>query len=293
MSSPVGGPSAPMYHASVTMDNSNSRAFLLLHSDRLALITLRLDQADRVRNYSWPYTLVKKIVRLDANELGRHKLYIYFDNNNQLQDDTIEMDFANRLERDMFDFRIKILARIYSQKTVPVPKQKAHQSVSGDLQADLLNADLKLAQKQEEAERCSSPEFDMFSPENLRRLALAEHSSPTLAPSGPSPKRTPPKPDAQASLPTGGLSTTTTRQPWAERNSNGQVAEPGKFVIPLEISSSELDFQLAASARLSLRLHLDLEALTEAYKVEDRAERLRKIRQLVQLDSPLCELSFS
>lgn len=71
-----------------------------------------------------------------------------------------------------------------------------------------------------------------------------------------------------------------------------EISEDGKFVIPIEVDTGVLNHNLSATAKLKLKLNLDIESFMEARKIQDRDERIKKIRELIHLEAPVFELSF-
>lgn len=72
---------------------------------------------------------------------------------------------------------------------------------------------------------------------------------------------------------------------------NGRI-EDSNFVIPIEISAEELGLSSNLSAKLSIRINVDLDKLITALSIQDEEERLDATRRVLQMGEPRCELSF-
>lgn len=89
---------------------------------------------------------------------------------------------------------------------------------------------------------------------------------------------------------------TPTRQPVAGTNvvtsaTNGYI-DNDTFVIPIKVSAADLGLSSDLSARLSIRINVDLGKLINALEIPDERQRLEKMRQIIQTSEPQCELSF-
>lgn len=104
-----------------------------------------------------------------------------------------------------------------------------------------------------------SVDISMFSPENLKRLAALSREEDLDANA--------PKIDARARL-----------------------EDNGNIVIPIELEAAQLNLKLDASAKLELKLNVDIEALDEARKIRSRNDRIKKMRELFQVEAPVCQL---
>lgn len=72
---------------------------------------------------------------------------------------------------------------------------------------------------------------------------------------------------------------------------NGHIEE-GKFVIPIEISGKDLGLSSDLSAKLSIRVNVDLDKLIAALRIQDETKRLETTRKIIQMSEPQCELTF-
>lgn len=72
----------------------------------------------------------------------------------------------------------------------------------------------------------------------------------------------------------------------------GQVID-GKFVIPVELSAGNFNLALNLSAKLSIKISVDLDDLMDAQKIPDRVERIEATRQIIKMSEPHCELKFN
>lgn len=72
----------------------------------------------------------------------------------------------------------------------------------------------------------------------------------------------------------------------------GHVVD-GKFVIPIELSAGDFSLDLKVSAKLSIKINVDLEELIEAQKIPDRVERLEATRRIIRMAEPKCELKIN
>lgn len=252
-------PERPIYHSSVMLDDGEYRAFLLLHYDRIVLVALRINQTDRIRNYSWRYDQIKKVVQIDLNEQRRHTLYFYTDVSDD-QNPAFEVNFVCRIERDQFAFRIKTLAKIYNQKVVRKSNQINQVTNQNGLEDEFPSPSLDTADVDTATPIVS---YGMFSPENLKILAASSQNSTSSESEGP------------------------------VVEAKGYVGSDGNFVIPIEVNVDGLDCSLSASAKLRLKLSVDTQALAEAGNIRNRADRIRRIQELVKLEAPVCELVIS
>lgn len=100
---------------------------------------------------------------------------------------------------------------------------------------------------------------NMFSPENLKRLAALSREEDLNARAL--------KVDARA-----------------------QLADDGTIVIPIEVDAGELNCNLGVSAKLQLKLNVDINDFEKACKISSRNDRVKAIRELIQLETPVCEL---
>lgn len=256
-SGPKGG---PIYHASITMNDGQYRGFLLLFDDKISLVALRLSQPDRVRNYTWSYGKIDRVILTDPAE-STHLLIFY--TNDEHSNHAFEMCFDDKVERDKFAFRIRSLSKIYSQNGVSNNKgqqQGKQQEQIGHKEQTKSNGnhgpDTTVQMLSEKA--CDA----MFLPENLKKMAISGQRSGRLSPN-------------------------------ASSDGGPQLSTDATFEIPIEVNTGDENYSLSASARLKLVLKFDIDAMAEAGKIANRSERIKRIRELIDLKAPHCELVFS
>lgn len=100
---------------------------------------------------------------------------------------------------------------------------------------------------------------NMFSPENLKKLAARSREEDL---------------DARA----------------LKVDARAQLGEDGNFVIPIEVDAGQLNCNLDASAKLKLKLNVDILAFEAACKIGNRNDRVKRMRELIQLETPVCQL---
>lgn len=69
----------------------------------------------------------------------------------------------------------------------------------------------------------------------------------------------------------------------------------GKMVkIPLRLDEENSSVPiLTADAKFTIKLSLDLRRMMDTRKIKDKEERYRKIREIIHIDTSLCEISFT
>lgn len=240
----------------VTLQDDNYKAFLLLRTERIEMIALKLDQTDRVRNYTWRYNQIKKVVK--AEILDRSLFYLYLNDQSEICD-SFEVIFSSRGERDAYADRITRLIKLFTHnpKRIESRRQETSQSSPPRKEVNRLSNDVGL---------------NMFSPENLKRLSAV--SSQELISNNLEIIDT-------SSIPGG-----------PTFDARAFIDDGNNIFVPVEIDLPGLDNSIVASAKLRLRLRVDKKALRMTDKFEDRSERLSKIRDLVEIDVDVCELVF-
>lgn len=71
-----------------------------------------------------------------------------------------------------------------------------------------------------------------------------------------------------------------------------QVNNTAKFTVPVNLNLGDKVYSLEAEAKLTLKINIDLSAILDAQKIENKETRLNKIRQLIHMDTSHCELNF-
>ena len=109
--------------------------------------------------------------------------------------------------------------------------------------------------------------YDMFSPENLEKLIESYRRSESCCSDS--------EDEREREVPLDVHCTLDTR---------------GNFVIPIELDLNQDEGPVMASGKLKLMIKFDTGALLEASKIKDRYDRIHKIKELIQLEPPVCEL---
>lgn len=70
-------------------------------------------------------------------------------------------------------------------------------------------------------------------------------------------------------------------------------SEPTKIQVPIQVTAGNSTYTLNAEAKINLKVNIDLEALMKTQSIKNRDERLSKMRDLIRMDSSVCELTFT
>lgn len=301
--------SEPIYQTTITLDMGEFSGFLNMSHDTFSVVAMRANQVNCIRQYTWSYSDV--IHSLVCNTIERQFLLSVKVKNNGVKtvvgqadsdkpscgpDITLDMMFASRWERDKFDFRFKMLTRLYTHKDarrirrfVPIPtrRQESDGASSNDLPSPSNRNSFSESSHQSslvgERPKVNVELDDMFSVENLAKMAtmsidgLPERSS--LSSSTPEPNTSHGSQDANSS---------------DELNSNGKFVRSIKVPVTMVNDPNKSSNKLIkAEATMSFRLLLDVAALMEARTIINTEERLNKLRQLIKMDATLCNLTFA
>ena len=292
-----------LYHTVVSLDE-DCKAFLLLLTDRISFVALNLRQSNRVRNYSWTYKQIKKVVKADV--VGEYLLYLYIEDQPGLCD-SFQVIFVGVSERDSYATRINSLINLYRRNLKTSPDVSQQDSCNTKPVVDPRQLDRGLDRSEEEEEEAAAlndrvdncqvtqPRFDtppktpkssanefklaetsvglnMFSPENLRRIAKTS-SQESITDSLPglieTPRGEPPLPSCDAIA---------------------HLDKHGNLIIPIDISVSGSDGTGLRLANMNLAMKINVEAINEAKLILDKAQRIAKMREIVQMEMDKCEI---
>lgn len=279
-----------LYQTTVMLQDETCRAFLFVLIDRVEIVAIRLDQIDRVRRYIWPYHNIRRVVR--AKVEGYCVLYVYINDQTEAND-TYEVLFSSEIECNLFANRINALLKLSrnsvsesgcSDATDSVIESQQHISPTNQPRQAHLDEIAKFNSTNNVGlttpEQAKRSEFgaennlglNMFSPENLRKLAASSSQ------------------DSLSELLNGQL-VIDPSQPHFD--ATGILNSDGSMIVPIQINVPGTDKPFDAAAKMRLKFDVDTVALKAALKIQDRLERIAEIRNVFKLNVDSCELSIS
>jgi len=263
------------------------KAFMFLYTDSVKFVAIHLDQTDRVRHYSWTYRQIERILVTD--EPGKHSLCLH--TRDELgNSELVDVIFPKEFERNVYARRFKTLMNLSKGGATTgaekvggkssnlsskhqVEYQPSQQVVRDDQHSESFGPIMEKLSGELEAIKLCSPKNDqtapsvasnMFSPENLKRLAQVS---------------------SQESI---SESVTTSEGPTFD--ATAQVDDKGNLTLPIEIDIADPSDSFEASIRLKFELNMDSQAFRLASKIPDREERVMKFREMLRVELGTCQL---